>query len=75
MKYNHSRFMRNWWAARLCHGCEYLHVGIGVDHNHCDSKFYPSHWKDCRVAGKYNDPKHPFHNDPCRARPKKRVPK
>ena len=36
MKYDHSRFMRNYWRARLCHGCKYLHVGKNVSHNHCD---------------------------------------
>ncbi|GAG30548.1 unnamed protein product [marine sediment metagenome] len=36
MAYDHSKFMKNWWKARLCHGCKSLHVGRKVDHNHCD---------------------------------------
>ena len=35
-EYDHSRFMKNYWRARLCHGCKYLHVGRNVGHNHCD---------------------------------------
>lgn len=55
MKYNHSRFMRNYWKARLCHGCECLHVGRDVDHNHCDLKPF-SRLRDRRVWG---------HNESC----------
>ena len=42
--------MKNWWRARLCRGCKFLHIGHHVDHNHCDSN--PANgWRQDRVNG------------------------
>ena len=30
------RKIRNEKAARFCKGCAWVHIGINVDHNHCD---------------------------------------
>lgn len=58
LPFDRSRYMRNWWMARLCHGCKFLHVGESVDHNHCDCKFGGDpHWQDKRVNGWHNSPK------------------
>ena len=49
MPFNRSRFMKNWWKARLCHGCKFLCVGREVDHNHCK---IGGPWQELRVAGR-----------------------
>jgi len=36
LRFDRSRYMTNRWKARSCCGCEYLHIGRRVDHNHCD---------------------------------------
>lgn len=40
MSFDRSTFMKNWWKARQCHGCKFLHLGRQVDHNHCDAKSF-----------------------------------
>ena len=47
--FDRSRFMKNWWKARLCHGCGFLHVGREVDHNHCE---IGGPYQELRVAGR-----------------------
>ena len=37
LPYDHSRFMQNWWRAKECRGCKFLHIGESVNHNHCDN--------------------------------------
>ena len=46
---NQNKFMKNWRKARLCHGCEFLCVGRGVDHNHCK---IGGPYQELRVAGR-----------------------
>jgi len=48
--FNQSRFMKNWWKARLCHKCKGLHIGRKVDHNHCDFLNSDDAW--ARVNGR-----------------------
>ena len=36
MTFDRTKFMKNWWKARACHGCKGLHIGRKVDHNHCN---------------------------------------
>lgn len=36
MSFDRSKFMKNWWKAKACHGCRGLSIGRSVDHNHCD---------------------------------------
>ncbi len=65
MTFNRKKIMRNYWAARLCHGCKYLHVGRKVDHNHCDCKFGDTHWQDKRANGHFNHPDTYDHGIDC----------
>jgi len=53
MTFDRSRFMKNWWRARTCHECKFLHIGRKVDHNHCDLKPFTD-WREDRVNGHSN---------------------
>lgn len=64
MKFNRSQFMRNWWAAKLCRGCNFAYIGRKVGHNHCDHRM-ASHWENGRVNGRYNHPENMYHNQGC----------
>lgn len=37
-----NRFKKNWWKARLCRQCKFVHIGKKVDHNHCDLQYHAS---------------------------------
>jgi len=64
IEFNRARFMRNWWAARLCRGCIFAHIGREVDHNHCDIRG-ATHWMDARVNGRHNHPKNIYRDTDC----------
>lgn len=49
MPFDRSKFMKNWWKARQCHGCRFLEVGRKVDHNHC---VIGGPYQEQRVAGR-----------------------
>lgn len=44
-----SRYEKNKIKAKYCIGCIFLHIGIDVDHNHCNSS--GSNWFDARTNG------------------------
>lgn len=50
MSFDRSRYMKNWWKARVCHGCKGLSIGRSVDHNHCN--FSDAVWARDRVNGR-----------------------
>jgi len=52
IKFDRSRYMKNWWRARLCRGCKFLHVGREVDHNHCDRRPLDNIQRRMQVHGK-----------------------
>lgn len=47
---NINRFKKNWWKARLCRQCKFVHIGENVDHNHCDLR-PETPWRKQRVNG------------------------
>jgi len=55
--------MRNYWKAKLCHGCIYLHIGKNVDHNHCDAS--GDAWENHRVSGHHLDLEDMYHKTKC----------
>lgn len=63
-EFNRARFMRNWWAARLCCGCIYVHIGKDVDHNHCDIR-RATRWMDERVNGRHDYPNNIYRDTEC----------
>lgn len=60
--------MTNEEAGGLCKGCIYLHIGVHVDHNHCDKSRYGDSdwdWYEKRANGRFNNPKSMYHNNKC----------
>ena len=55
MSFDRSRFMKNWWRARLCRGCTELHIGRLVGHNHCDFRGGHMLEGDQRTNGRIGD--------------------
>jgi len=46
--------INNYKKGELCNGCKHLHIGINVDHNHCDHS-NKSHWMEERVNGRQKE--------------------
>lgn len=41
--------MDNKRRAKLCIGCKFLHIGVNVDHNHCNKS--KNYWMHKRANG------------------------
>lgn len=63
--FDRRQYMRNFHKAKQCRGCKWLHIGRGVDHNHCDSRGGDSHWQDHRVNGHFNYPNNLYYKTEC----------
>lgn len=46
-------YEKNKIKAKYCLNCIYLHIGIEVDHNHCDG--FNDSWYDSRANGHHRD--------------------
>jgi len=45
--------MRLLRETELCKGCIFLHIGINVDHNHCDKTQENWNWMEKRANGRW----------------------